>query len=168
MRAVLMGALTRPTCARWSSRTTTRGRANSQRGFNLHAGVRVAADDRDGLERLCRSMARPAVASGRVTRLSDGNVAYRVKAPRRAGATHRVMTPMEFMARLSELAPPPRTPLADAERAHRLGAVDAAGRGRSTCCCARAAAARMTMIAALTDRAAIVRILEHLSASTAG
>jgi hypothetical protein len=67
-------------------------------GFNLHAGVRVAADDRSALERLCRYMARPAVAAGRVTRLPDGNVAYRVKSPRSAGATHRVMTPMEFMA----------------------------------------------------------------------
>ncbi|MBK6531357.1 MAG: transposase [Deltaproteobacteria bacterium] len=71
----------------------------------------VAGDDRAGAERLCRYMARPAVASGRVTRLPDGNVAYRVKSPRSAGATHRVMTPMEFIARLSALVPPPRSPL---------------------------------------------------------
>jgi len=32
-------------------------------GFNLHAGVSVAGDDRAALERLCRYMARPAVAS---------------------------------------------------------------------------------------------------------
>jgi hypothetical protein len=92
-------------------RLAPRGLVAEVGGFNLHAGVRVAANDRDGLERLCRYMARPAVASGRVTRLPDGNVAYRVKSPRSTGATHRVMTPMEFMARLSALVPPPRTPL---------------------------------------------------------
>ncbi len=47
----------------------------------------VAVDDRGALERLCRYMARPAVASGRVSVLPDGNVAYRVKSPRSAGAT---------------------------------------------------------------------------------
>ena len=80
-------------------------------GFNLHAGVRVEADERDALERLCRYMARPAVAAGRVSVLPDGNVAYRVKSPRSGAATHRVMTPMEFMGRLAALVPPPRTPL---------------------------------------------------------
>ena len=71
----------------------------------------MAADDRTALERLCRYMARPAVASARVSVLLDGNVAWRVKTPRSAVATHRVMTPMEFMARLSALVLPPRTPL---------------------------------------------------------
>nr|MBK7070552.1 transposase [Deltaproteobacteria bacterium] len=89
----------------------SRGLVAEMGGFNLHAGVRVEADDRSALERLCRYMARPAVAAGRVTRLPDGNVAYRVKSPRSAGATHRVMSPMEFMVRLSALVPPPRTPL---------------------------------------------------------
>ncbi len=73
--------------------------------------MKFAADDRTALERRCRYMARPAVASGRASVLPDGNVTYRVKSPRSAGATHRVMTPMEFMARLSALVPPPRTPL---------------------------------------------------------
>ncbi len=93
------------------SRQASSGLVAEVDGFNLHAGVRVVADDRDALERLCRYMARPAVASGRVSVLPDGNVAYRVKSPRSARATHRVMTPMEFMARLSALVPPPRTPL---------------------------------------------------------
>lgn len=56
-------------------------------GFNLHAGVSVAGDDRDALERLCGYMARSAGASGRVTRLPDGNVAYRVKSPRGGDAS---------------------------------------------------------------------------------
>ena len=56
----------------------SRGLVAEAGGFNLHAGVTVAGDDRNALERRCRHMARPAVASGRVTRLPDGNVAYRV------------------------------------------------------------------------------------------
>ena len=45
----------------------SRGLVAEVGGFNLHAGVRVEADDRDALERLCRYMARPAVAAGRVS-----------------------------------------------------------------------------------------------------
>jgi len=193
-------------------------------GFNLHAGVCVAADDRAALERLCRYMARPAVASGRVTRLPDGNVAYRVKSPRSAGATHRVMTPMELMARLSALVPPPRSPLVRyhgvlapnspwrvavvplppveewpacvAPAPTRPGEAKAGtpgrepkdGDGRQSGGMKRSSriewarllwrvwgvdalkcpgcGGRMKMIAALTERAGIVRILEHLGVST--
>ena len=74
-------------------------------GFNVHAGVAVAAHDRAGRERLCRYTARPAVCLSRVSVLPDGRVAYKVKYPRSAAATHRVMTPMEFMARLAALIP---------------------------------------------------------------
>jgi hypothetical protein len=38
-------------------------------------------------------------------------VAYRVKAPRGPRATHRIMQPVEFLARLCALIPPPRYPL---------------------------------------------------------
>jgi putative transposase len=41
----------------------------------------------------------------------DGRLAYRLRMPRRNGATHLVMTPMQFLARLSSLIPPPRFPL---------------------------------------------------------
>jgi hypothetical protein len=80
-------------------------------GFNLHAGVCVAGDDRVALERLCRYVARPAVCGERVEQLEDGRVAYRLKHPRQGGETHRVMTGQEFMARLVALIPPPRSPL---------------------------------------------------------
>jgi hypothetical protein len=208
----------------------SRGLVAELGGFNLHAGVCVAADDRDALERLCRYMARPAVASGRVSVLPDGNVAYRVKSPRSAGATHRVMTPMEFMARLSALTPPPRTPLVsyhgvvapnspwrvavvplppieEAIGACAEGAVAVGGAavGKSAAAGGSAATAatqadavrptrveggriewarllwrvwkidalkcpayggRMTIIAVLTERVGIVRVLEHLGVST--
>ncbi len=70
-------------------------------GFNLHAGVVIGAKDRDGLERLLRYMARPAVVLERVSELDDGRVAWKLKMPGSRGETHRIMDPKEFMARLA-------------------------------------------------------------------
>jgi hypothetical protein len=47
----------------------------------------------------------------RVTELANGRVAYRLKQPGGRGETHWVMEPMEFMARLAALVPPPSHPL---------------------------------------------------------
>ncbi len=80
-------------------------------GFNLHASVVIGARDPAGRERLLRYVARPAVVNDRVTELPDGRVAYRLKLPGGRGETHRIMEPMEFMARLAALVPPPRHPL---------------------------------------------------------
>jgi hypothetical protein len=60
--------------------------------FDLHAGVRIAAGDDVGRERLCRYGARPAFALGRLRRLRDGRIAYGVKYARPGRAKHRVMT----------------------------------------------------------------------------
>ena len=54
-----------------SSRCATLG------GFSLHAGVAIDATDRAGLERVCRYMARPPMASERLERLADGRIVYR-------------------------------------------------------------------------------------------
>jgi cell division septation protein DedD len=80
-------------------------------GFNLHASVVLGARDGVGRERLMRYVARPAVVNERVTGLPDGRVAYRLKHCGGRGETHRIMEPMEFMARLAALVPPPRHPL---------------------------------------------------------
>ncbi len=80
-------------------------------GFNLHAGVRIAAGDDLGRERLWRYGARPAFALDRLRRLPDGRITFRVKYAGKGRAKHRVMTPLELMARLSALIPPPRYPL---------------------------------------------------------
>jgi hypothetical protein len=53
---------------------------------------------------------RPAIANERLSILKDGSIAYRTKYPR-GRRTHRVMLPMEFMARLAAIVPPPRFPL---------------------------------------------------------
>lgn len=80
-------------------------------GFNVHAGVVVHAGDREGLERLCRYGARPPFSLERISLLQDGRVAYLLRKPRRNGATHLVMTPVQFLARIAALIPPPRFPL---------------------------------------------------------
>lgn len=80
-------------------------------GFNIHAGVTVRAGDREGLERLLRYCARPAFSLERLSILSDGRVAYLLRKPRRNGATHLVLEPLAFLARIASLIPPPRYPL---------------------------------------------------------
>src|SRR5512132_4517485 len=80
-------------------------------GFNVHAGVTVRSGDREGLERLCRYCARPPFSLERLSMLPDGRVAYLLRKPRRNGATHLVMTPVQCLARIAALIPPPRFPL---------------------------------------------------------
>ena len=80
-------------------------------GFDVHAGVRVAAANHVGRERLAKYITRPPFAVERFTELSDGRIAYAVRHPLGPGKTHRVMTPVELLARLAALVPPPRYPL---------------------------------------------------------
>jgi hypothetical protein len=80
-------------------------------GFNLHAGVRIEAGDDLGRERLARYALRPPLSLERLRRLPGGRIAYRLKYVSRGRGKHRVMTPMEFMARLSAIIAPPRYPL---------------------------------------------------------
>jgi hypothetical protein len=78
-------------------------------GFNLHAAVRIGADDDVAREKLIRYCARPAFALERLSVLPDGRIAYAIKNPRK-GATHRTLTPIELLARIAALIPPPRHP----------------------------------------------------------
>jgi hypothetical protein len=50
--------------------------------------------------------------------LRNGEIAYQMKYPAR-GATHRVMTPVEFLARLAALVPCPAAPMVRHSRACR-------------------------------------------------
>ena len=79
--------------------------------FNLHASVHLAANDDVGRERLCRYLNRPAFSLARLRLRRDGNVSYRVKKASRGRVTERVMTPIETLARLAAMVPPPRYPL---------------------------------------------------------
>lgn len=80
-------------------------------GFSLHAGVATKALERARLEKLCRYIARPAVAEGRLSLNCRGEVVYLLKKPWADGTTAIKMTQMEFMERLAALVPRPRVNL---------------------------------------------------------
>jgi hypothetical protein len=67
--------------------------SSEHEGFNLHAGVHIAAGDDAGRERLFRYGARPPMALARLRRLPDGRFAFRVKYARSGCAKYRIMTP---------------------------------------------------------------------------
>ena len=77
-------------------------------GFSVHAGVRCGAEDRQGLEQLCRYITHPALANERVQANGSGQVVLKLKTPWRDGTTHLVMSPLEFMQWLAALVPRPR------------------------------------------------------------
>ncbi len=83
-------------------------RCASASGVSLHANVAVPARDRSRLERLCRYVARPPVATERLSRLDDGRLLYRLKHRWRDGTTHIVFEPQELIEKLAALVPPPR------------------------------------------------------------
>lgn len=67
--------------------------------LDIHAAVGVPASDREGRERLLRYCARARLSLERLAVLPNGRLAYRIKAPR-GKQTHRVLTPLQFLARL--------------------------------------------------------------------
>ena len=77
-------------------------------GFDLHAGVTVAAGDRPRLERLCCYVFRPPLGQRRLRRLGDGRIAVELQRRWADGTTHLVFTPGELLERLATLVPRPR------------------------------------------------------------
>jgi Putative transposase len=74
----------------------------------LPAGLARRRRDFSAARCPCRS--RAPLSLERLSILTDGRVAYQIKNPR-GKRTHRLMTPTQFLARLSALIPPPRHPL---------------------------------------------------------
>jgi len=70
--------------------------------------VRCAADDRRALEELCRYITRPALVNERVQINGGGQVVLKLKTRWRDGTARIVMSPLEFMQRLTALVPRPR------------------------------------------------------------
>lgn len=91
--------------------TATKGLVAKNSGFSLHAGVATKAHERDRLEKVCRYIARPAVAEERLSTSDQGDVIYRFKKPWDDGTTAMKLTPMELMERLVALVPRPRVHL---------------------------------------------------------
>ena len=86
-------------------------------GFSLHARVRVESGDRERLEHLCRYVARPPIATERLSLSADPahpsgdglpRVVYELRRPWRDGTTHVTFDPVTFIARLAALVPHPR------------------------------------------------------------
>ena len=85
-------------------------------------------------ERLCRYISRPPVATERLALTPSGQVRYALKTPYRDGTTHLVLEPLDLMARLAALVPPPRMHLTRyhgvfAPHSRLRAAVTPAGRG---------------------------------------
>ncbi|HVY49306.1 MAG TPA: transposase [Minicystis sp.] len=73
----------------------------------MHARVVVHGRDGARLEHLCRHLARPPIARERLALGADGRVVYTMKKPWRDGTRAVVMTPMDLIARLVAMVPPP-------------------------------------------------------------
>jgi len=67
-------------------------------GFSLHAGVSANEHESAKLERLCRTITRPAVSEKRIALTASGQVRYALKTPWRDGATQVMLDPVEFLA----------------------------------------------------------------------
>lgn len=77
-------------------------------GFSLNARVCVSGGDREKLEKLIRYMARGPVASERLTESFPNQLLYKMKSVWKDGTTHVSFSPLDFIARLVALIPPPR------------------------------------------------------------
>lgn len=82
-------------------------RCAEESGFSLHADVWIDALDRKRLERLCRYVLRPAVASERLREREDGRIEYGLRRPWRDGTTGFAFEPIELVERLAALVPAP-------------------------------------------------------------
>jgi len=80
-------------------------------GFSLHAGVSAQAHQRDKLERLCRYVSRPPIATNRLSLTPSNKICYQLKTPYRNGTTHMIFEPLDFISKLAGLVPLPRVNL---------------------------------------------------------
>ena len=92
----------------WCDDGDQRSRCAKQDGFTLHGDVQVGAHDRCRLERLCRYILRPAIATERLRQRDDGRIEYELRKPWRDGTSGFVFEPEEFLERLAALVPAPR------------------------------------------------------------
>jgi Putative transposase len=98
--------------ARDTEAVTSRGARQAHlEGFDLHANVWVSANDRAGLERLCRYVLRPPFAQERLRLRSDGRIALELKTAWHDGTRELVFEPLELLERLAAMTPRPETNL---------------------------------------------------------
>ncbi len=80
-------------------------------GYSLHAGTWLRANDREGLERLCRYGLRPPLSLGRLDVQADGSYTYRMKRRFSDGRQVLHFSAEALLLRLCALIPPPRVHL---------------------------------------------------------
>src|SRR6266705_6169390 len=98
--------------ARDTATVTSRGpRQAHLDGFDLHANVWVSANDRAGVERLCRYVLRPPFAQERLRLRGDGRIALELKRAWYDGTRELEFEPLEFLERLAAMTPRPETNL---------------------------------------------------------
>ncbi len=64
--------------------------------------------ERKKIEKLCRYIARPAIALERLKVNLNGQVVYSLKKPYSDGTTHIVMTPLELFEKIAAIIPRPK------------------------------------------------------------
>ena len=84
-----------PPCATWG-------------GYTLHGGIAVGGRDAGDRERLCRYLARPALARNRLEETSAGLIRVIFKRLWADGTAGVPFTPLELVERLAALVLPPR------------------------------------------------------------
>jgi hypothetical protein len=124
VRAVGRRRLDKPP-TRADKRARRRRMQSAVGGFDLQAGVRIAARHRHQLEHLARYILRPAVSTERLKALPDGRFLYELRRPWADGTTGFLFDPHELIEKLVALIPLPRGNLV---RYHGLFAPRAAGR----------------------------------------
>jgi hypothetical protein len=128
----------------------------TQDGFDLEAGVRVRADQRDRLERLCRYVLRPPLADERLRILEDGDVLLAFERRWSDGTTHLRFSPVELLERLAVLMR--RSYGLDVLACPRCGPSTGSGPPRA----ASRGGGRLRLVALIDERSVIERILGHL------
>ena len=84
-----------------------RAHANVE-GVDVHAEVAFDGRDRPRLERLIRYVTRPPLATCRLDEHAGGRVRYGFKKAWKDGTHAVVLKPLDFIARLAAIVPPPR------------------------------------------------------------
>ncbi len=78
-------------------------------GFSVDASVRIEGRDRQALERLLRYCARPPFALERIEALDSHRLIYHLSKATQDGRTQLILSPLELIALIAALVPPPRS-----------------------------------------------------------
>jgi len=145
------------------SRPAASGSPRSSKASRSTQASTSSANDREGLEKLCGYGARPPFALERLSVLPDRRVCYRLKHPIADRRTELLLAPTEFL--LSSMAIPPAVAKAPtripwAELLERVFRIDVLR-------CERCGG-RIMVLAFLTERASVKKVLEHLGLPTTG